>query len=188
MKLFSLHFAIISLLSLCIPSPANAAENWTHWRGASDDGHAGSSATPPIQWGNDKNIAWTVELPGEGSATPIVYGNQIFILSAVKTERKSAAPILIDERSKTVPDEFFYQFVVSSYDRRSGTKLWQQIAIEQVPHEGKHETNTYAAGSPVTDGERLYFSFGSRGVFCSSLDGASLWKIDLGDLRTRNGW
>ncbi len=188
MKLFSLHFAIISLLSLCIPSPANAAENWTHWRGASDDGHAGSSATPPIQWGNDKNIAWTVELPGEGSATPIVYGNQIFILSAVKTERKSAAPIVIDERSKTVPDEFFYQFVVSSYDRRSGTKLWQQIAIEQVPHEGKHETNTYAAGSPVTDGERLYFSFGSRGVFCSSLDGASLWKIDLGDLRTRNGW
>ena len=168
--------------------PSTLVENWTHWRGPSADGHAGSNATPPIHWDKEANIAWTAELPGEGSATPIVFGHQIFVLSAVKTERKSATAIVNDQRAKTTPDELYYQFVVSSYDRGSGKLLWQRVVIEQVPHEGKHETNTYAAGSPTTDGERLYFSFGSRGVFCYALDGTELWKIDLGDMRTRNGW
>ena len=163
-------------------------ENWTQWRGPHADGHAGERARPPIQWDKEKNIAWVAELPGEGSATPIVYGNQVFVLSAVKTERKSTTAVINDERAKTTPDAMFYQFVVSSYDRRTGQVLWQRVAIEQVPHEGKHETNTYAAGSPTTDGQRLYFSFGSRGTFCYSLDGELIWKIDLGAMRTRNGW
>lgn len=175
-----------------VPSPASKpsklVENWTHWRGPSADGHAGSNATPPIHWDKKTNIAWTAELPGEGSATPIVFGHQIFVLSAVKTERKSSTAIVNDQRAKTTPDERYYQFVVSSYDRGTGKLLWQRVVIEQVPHEGKHETNTYAAGSPTTDGERLYFSFGSRGVFCYALDGTELWNIDLGDMRTRNGW
>ena len=169
-------------------NPSTLVENWTHWRGPSADGHAGSNATPPIQWDKETNIAWTAELPGEGSATPIVFGHQIFVLSAVKTDRKSSTAIVNDERAKTIPDELYYQFVVSSYDRSSGKLLWQRAVIEQVPHEGKHDTNTYAAGSPVTDGERLYFAFGSRGVFCYSLDGTEVWNIDLGDMRTRNGW
>jgi outer membrane protein assembly factor BamB len=141
-----------------------------------------------MQWDKEKNIAWVAELPGEGSATPIVYGNQVFVLSAVKTKRKNTTALINDERAKTTPDAMFYQFVVSSYDRSTGQVLWQRVAIEQVPHEGKHETNTYAAGSPTTDGQRLYFSFGSRGTFCYSLEGELIWKIDLGAMRTRNGW
>ena len=168
--------------------PSPYVENWTQWRGPHADGHAGERARPPIQWDKEKNIAWVAELPGEGSATPIVYGNQVFVLSAVKTERKSTTAVINDERAKTTPDAMFYQFVVSSYDRRTGQVLWQRVAIEQVPHEGKHETNTYAAGSPTTDGQRLYFSFGSRGTFCYSLEGELIWKIDLGAMRTRNGW
>jgi len=187
-KQFLMIFICLLLLETIDPIQIEASENWVQWRGPSADGLAGNNARPPKQWDKIKNIAWTVDLPGEGSATPIVFGNQIFILSAVKTERKSATAIVNDERAKTTPDEFFYQFVVSSYDRRSGKELWQRVAIEQVPHEGKHDTNTYAAGSPTTDGERLYFSFGSRGVFCYSLDGDLIWKMDLGDMRTRSGW
>jgi outer membrane protein assembly factor BamB len=163
-------------------------ENWMQWRGPTADGRAGDKAKPPIQWDKTTNVSWSVDLLGEGSATPIVYGNQIFVLSAVKTDRKSPKPVVNDERAKTTPDEFFYQFVVSSYDRNSGKNLWQRIVVEDVPHEGKHETHTYAAGSPITDGERLYFSFGSRGVFCYSLEGEPIWNLDLGDMRTRNGW
>jgi outer membrane protein assembly factor BamB len=163
-------------------------ENWTQWRGPTADGRAGDKAKPPTQWNRNKNIAWTSQLPGEGSATPIVYGHQILVLSATKTDRKSATPVVNDERSKTISDEFYYQFVISSYDRDSGKKLWQRVVIEEVPHEGKHDTNTYAAGSPITDGERVYFSFGSRGVFCYSLAGDFVWRIDLGDMRTRSGW
>ncbi len=93
-----------------------------------------------------------------------------------------------DERAKTVPDEFFYRFLVTCLDRTNGKLLWQRSAIEEVPHEGRHETNTYASGSPTSDGERLYVSFGSRGLFCYSLQGELLWQVDLGNMRTRYGW
>ena len=163
-------------------------EDWIHWRGPTADGRAGAKAKPPVQWNDNKNIKWIAELPGEGSATPIVVGEQIFVLSAAKTSRRSPTAIVNDERAKTVPDELYYEFVLSSLERSTGKLLWQKTVAEEVPHEGKHDTNTYAAGSPVTDGERLYFSFGSRGVFSYSLTGELIWKMDLGDMRTRFGW
>ena len=60
--------------------------------------------------------------------------------------------------------------------------------MQEVPHEGQHTTNSYASASPTTDGERLYVSFGSRGIFCYDLDGNRIWDRDLGDMRTRFGW
>src|SRR5690606_11759043 len=59
---------------------------------------------------------------------------------------------------------------------------------EEVPQEGQHLTNTYASSSPVTDGRRLFVSFGSRGIFCYDLDGNLKWERDLGQMRTRRGW
>lgn len=170
------------------PSAKTRVESWPHWRGPTADGRASDRATPPIQWDQSKNIAWVIDLPGQGSATPIVVGNQIFVLSAAKTDRKSPKPVLNDERAKTTPDEHFYQFMVACYDREAGKTLWERVVVEAVPHEGKHDTHTYAAGSPVTDGERLYFCFGSQGVFCYSFDGEQIWNLDLGKMRTRNGW
>jgi outer membrane protein assembly factor BamB len=171
-----------------VAEPAIAKEDWIHWRGPTADGRAGARAKPPIQWDKKKNIKWIASLPGEGSATPIVVGEQVFLLSAVKTSRRSPSAIVNDERAKTVPDELFYEFILLSLERSTGKTLWQKTVAEEVPHEGKHDTNTYAAGSPVTDGERLYFSFGSRGIYSYSLTGDLLWKIDLGDMRTRFGW
>jgi outer membrane protein assembly factor BamB len=171
----------------CLPSAAKA-ENWSQWRGPTADGVAGSKARPPLKWDARTNLAWAVDLPGEGSATPIIFGNQLFVLSAEQTSKKSSAAVVNDERAKTIADEFFYRFVVTSFDRYSGKMRWQKIATEQVPHEGRHQTNTYAAGSPTTDGERLYVSFGSRGLFCYSLEGELIWQIDLGKMRTRFGW
>lgn len=191
-KAFAVAYALATLVDFVLAADDSVirtrTENWMQWRGPTADGLAGSQANPPIQRDKTTNVSWSVDLLGEGSATPIVFGNQIFVLSAVKTNRKSPKPVVNDERAKTTPDEFFYQFVVSSYDRNSGKTLWQRTVVEDVPHEGKHETHTYAAGSPITDGERLYFSFGSRGVFCYSLEGEPIWNLDLGDMRTRNGW
>ncbi len=164
------------------------AEDWVHWRGPTADGVASQLARPPVHWDNQTNIAWIADVPGEGSATPIVIGNQVVVVSAEKTSRKSPTNVANDERAKTVPDEFYYRFVVTSLDRSSGAVRWQKTATEQVPHEGRHSTNTYAAGSPTTDGERIYVSFGSRGIFCFSMDGDLLWEVDLGDMRTRFGW
>ena len=170
------------------PMLGNDLENWTQWRGPTADGVASTNAKPPLRWDKKTNVKWVASLPGNGSATPIVLGNQVFVVAAEKTSQKSPKPVANDERAKTTPDEFFYRFLVSCIDRGSGELIWQKTATEQVPHEGRHETHTYAAGSPTTDGERLYVSFGSRGIFCYSLQGELIWQVDLGDMRTRLGW
>ena len=162
--------------------------NWTHWRGPNANGTAAPSARPPIHWDTTTNVRWSAKLPGDGSATPIVWNDQIFVLSAEATDRKSEKPPLTNEASKTIPPNVYYRFWITSIDRGTGKTLWQKLATEQVPHAGKHQTHTYAAGSPTTDGERLYVSFGSQGIYCYSLSGELVWQVDLGDMTTRYGW
>jgi outer membrane protein assembly factor BamB len=162
--------------------------NWHQWRGPSANGEAPASARPPVSWDATKNVKWIAEIPGKGSATPVVWDNQIFVLSAVETDRKAETPPVKRADSKTEPPGVYYRFLVTSIDRTNGETLWQKMATEQVPHEGHHPTHTYAAGSPTTDGIRLYASFGSRGLFAYSLQGDLLWQKDLGDMNTRFGW
>jgi len=187
MKYLALWIAV-SVCCIASSIQSQASDNWVHWRGPTADGVASFNAKPPVRWDSNTNLKWVVSLLGEGTATPIVWGEQVFVVSAEKTSIKSSTPVVNDERAKTTPDELVYRFVVSSIDRNSGKMNWSRTAIEQVPHEGKHDTSTYAAGSPTTDGERLYVSFGSRGFFCYSLSGELIWQVDLGDMRTRFGW
>jgi len=182
--------AMISHASATEPPPG-ATEfdvNWHQWRGPAGNGRAPDSAAPPVSWDATKNVKWVAEIPGKGSATPAVWDNQIFVLSAEETDRKSETPPTKRADSKTEPPGVYYRFLVTSIDRTSGKVLWQKVATEQVPHEGHHPTHTYAASSPTTDGERLYASFGSRGLFAYTLQGELIWQIDLGDMNTRFGW
>lgn len=199
MKKLSLirSFQILLAMAACAdsglatePNTAAAAfeANWHQWRGPAGNGQAPDSADPPVSWDAEKNVKWSVEIPGKGSATPVVWGNQIFVLSAEETDRKAETPPTKRADSKTEPPGVYYRFLVSSLDRTSGQVLWQKVATEQVPHEGHHPTHTYAAGSPTTDGERLYASFGSRGLFAYTLQGELVWQKDLGDMNTRFGW
>ena len=170
------------------PSSADFATNWHQWRGPAANGSAAESATPPVIWDVKTNVEWIVDLPGDGSATPVVWGDQVFVLSAEKTDRRVETPTVPHPTAKTIPPNLYYRFIVTSVDRRTGNVLWQKVATEQVPHEGHHDSHTYAAGSPTTDGERLYASFGSRGIFCYTLAGELLWQKDLGDMHTRFAW
>jgi outer membrane protein assembly factor BamB len=172
------------------PSPP-ARENWPHWRGPLASGMA-PKGNPPVKWDERTNVRWKVPLPGKGSSTPVVWGDQVFVLTAVKTDRKADPKDLprVDGKfeRKTDPPLHYYRFVVLSLDRNTGKVRWQRTAAERVPHEGHHPTHSYAAGSPVTDGKRLYASFGSFGVYCFDLAGKQLWQRDLGRLVTRLGW
>lgn len=172
----------------------NANSNWAHWRGPHMNG-SNPDATPPTKWDENTNIKWKVDLPGLGSSTPIVWENKIFVTTAVQTDRKKetteAPPQQEGRRGRFgggSPPSNFYQFKVMCYDINSGDEIWSKVAIEQVPHEGHHQTGTFASGSPTTDGEHLYVTFGSRGVFCFDLDGNPVWDRDFGDMRTRNSF
>ena len=179
-------------LTLALTLPAAAADNWHHWRGPNADGSA-PNADPPTKWDAKTNIAWKADLPGKGSATPVVWGDRVFVLTAVETDRAAKPEELPkpDPRFKvnTKPPTHFYRFVVLCFDRTSGKKVWEKVAAEAVPHEGIHESHSYAAGSPTTDGKFLYASFGSFGTYCYDFDGTLMWsRTDLGRMHTRYGW
>ena len=110
---------LCSASAVCLSLPSRAS-NWVQWRGPTADGVAARDSRPPLRWDTKTNVAWIADLPGEGSATPIIVGDQIFVLSAEQTNRKSPTAVANDERAKTNPDEFFYRFMVTCLDRNSG--------------------------------------------------------------------
>lgn len=191
MRLFVCLAAVGLAAAARADRPADVRPNWHQWRGPEATGF-GPTADPPVEWGPDKNVRWKAPLVGRGSATPVVWGGRVFVLTAVKTDRKATpAELPVPDPGfdrKTIAPEHFYKFLVRCYDRGTGRLRWEQLAAEKVPHEGHHATHSYAAGSPTTDGERLYVSFGSAGLYCYDLDGKLLWSRDLGRLNTRLGW
>ncbi|MDB4624648.1 PQQ-like beta-propeller repeat protein [Rubripirellula sp.] len=137
------------------------AGNWGHWRG--DGGNSVSKdASPPTTWGPTKNIKWKAVVPGRGSGSPVVWDDRVFVVSAIPTA--SAA----------------YEYAVICFDRNNGQQKWNKVAATGKPHEGTHSTNGFASASPCTDGERVYAHFGSRGLYCYTIDGELLWsRTDL---------
>jgi outer membrane protein assembly factor BamB len=192
------RFVLLALVAGFVSHPVRSEDfeharlhNWHHWRGPEANGTA-PTADPPIKWGPNTNIKWKALLPGRGSATPIVWGDQVFILTAIATDR-AAAPADLPKadphfEKKTNAPTHYHQFVVMSIDRETGKLRWQQTATERVPHEGHHVSHSYAAGSPTTDGHYLYVSFGSFGEYCYDLTGKLRWQRDLGRMNTRLGW
>jgi outer membrane protein assembly factor BamB len=175
---------------LLFPLLTAAEPSWPQWRGPLGNGTA-PKGEPPIEWGEKTNLRWKADIPGRGASTPIVWDDQVFLLTALDTRRKadpSDIPKPEGLEKKTTPPETYFQFLVIAYDRSTGKERWRRIAAERVPHEGHHPTHSYAAGSPCTDGKLLYASFGSFGLYCYDLSGNLQWKYDLGRMETRLGW
>lgn len=146
------------------------ADQWGHWRGPIGNGTTAGS--PPVQWSKSKNVKWQVEIPGAGSGSPVVWGDQVFAVTSVPGEK--------------TPQEL--QFRVYSFDRKTGKTLWSRTATGAIPHQATHNTNTHASASPCTDGQHVYAHFGSRGLYCYTMDGELKWKREFGKMQTRNGF
>src|ERR1041384_7465738 len=186
------HLLILgSLAALTAPadesgslSSTNALRNWPQWRGPLANG-VGSHANPPVHWSETNNIRWKIPLPGKGHSSPIVFGDSVFVLAAgpVGEAQKPVfdnAPGVHD----SVPVTHRHQFIVLAISRREGGVCWNKVLREEWPHEGGHVTGSLASNSPVTDGERLYVFFGSRGLYCLDLKGEVKWTKDLGRMQT----
>ena len=285
------------------------AENWPTWRGPAANGVA-PGGNPPTEFSESKNVQWKTKVPGSGSSTPVIWGDQVFIMTAEKTGKKVAAAAggesrereqgterrqrpdgerpegrgrgeqgsrggdrprpdgdrgsrggerprpdgersqrggqsgfgggsfnreefikrfdkdgdgeLNDAERDAMRDELRqqfsggrggersprsgrssrgrggfgggskpteeYRYVLMSLDRNTGKENWRRVAATQVPHEGHHRDHGYASGSPVTDGEHIIVSFGSRGLYCYDMKGKLQWKKDFGDMRMRNSF
>jgi outer membrane protein assembly factor BamB len=125
-----------------------------------------------------------VEIPGRGSATPVVWGDRVFVLTAVPVGVAGDAQHA--PRGSVTP-RGLHRFVVIAIDRKTGRTIWERVAREQEPHERSHVDNgTWASSSPITDGERLYAYFESFGLYAFDMNGKLLWEKDLGDKKMRS--
>ena len=162
---------------------AEGVAEWPWWRGPLGNG-VSPDGDPPVRWSEKQNVRFKLALDGDGLATPVVWGDRIFVLSARSVDTGKGAPA-------TAPDGVplaKQRYLVTAYDRHDGSVEWQRVAIERVPHESRHQESGWATASPVTDGERIYAHFGSAGTFAYTLAGELVWKVDLGDMTTRLGY
>lgn len=177
-----LLFVGTSVLALSV-----SAENWPQFRGPN---HNYLPAEPglPQSWSADENIRWTAEVPGEGWASPIVWGDKVFIVTAIQeVEGKDTAPPP-QYRSERIGADSVYRWEVHCLDRTTGKELWKRVALRGNPRVRTHPSNTYASETPVTDGERVYVYFGMMGLFCYDFDGNLVWTKDLGGYTMDGDW
>jgi outer membrane protein assembly factor BamB len=162
--------------------PADFTSNWPEWRGLYNNGSVNGSATP-VEFSETKNVKWKTEIPGKGHATPIIWGNQIIIQSAVPTDKK-VEKTEAGQASPMAPTQtdLVHQFTVVSVDKASGKINWKTVVKEEVPAERTHDLGSWASNSPVTDGENIYAFFGSRGLYCLDMKGNVKWERDFGQM------
>ena len=200
---------LATVLALCLPTSAFAADAWTAFRGGSLGGVSQEERLPE-KWSASENVAWVTSIPGRGWSSPVVYGDRVFVTTAVSPGAfKQPSPGIygndyiaelraqglpneeisrrVRARDNEVPDESGeLTWLVLALDAKSGRELWRAEPHRGKPFGGRHRKNTYASETPTTDGERLYVYIGIVGVFAYSLDGRALWTWRVEPGRTYN--
>ncbi|MEX0792815.1 MAG: PQQ-binding-like beta-propeller repeat protein, partial [Pirellulaceae bacterium] len=157
----------------------------------------GKGSGSPIIWNDRVYLLTAVEVEGESA--------EVSFQETEPTEREEAAPRRRGPRDAGPGgrgprggrggldrggdrEQKLHQFTVVCLDKGTGEIVWKQVAIEAVPHEAGHGTNSHASASPITDGKHLYAYFGSRGIYCYDMKGNLKWKRDLGQMQTRSAF
>lgn len=158
----------VTLLILLLTTAFAVGENWPGWRGPRGDGSSLDEKVP-IEWNVAKDTVWKTELPGIGHASPIIWEDRIFTVSAIEdsTER-----------------------LLLCLDRKTGKVLWQKTVLE-AEFEGIHKLNSRASSTPVTDGERVFVSFlDGEQMFVAAydFDGNELWNARPGVFSSKHGY
>jgi outer membrane protein assembly factor BamB len=166
---------------MCVANSAQA-QNWPSFRGKNASGIADVQALPTT-WDVEKssNILWKTPIPGLGHSSPVVWGDRVFVTTAISGASKTAYNPKNDD-IEPADDLSNHQWRVFCLDKRTGKIIWAQTACEGPPKVKRHVKATQANPTPATDGRVVVVSFGSEGLYCYDLDGKLIWKQDLGIL------
>ena len=193
-----LFYCLSCTLILGSAGAQTADDYWPNWRGPAHSGMA-LKGNPPVHIAD--NIKWKVKLSGQGQSSPVIWGNKIIFQVVVDTGQSSetppppAPPQARQGRrrgrggsGRGSGPTTVHRFNVVCLDRASGKRLWEQTAMETLPHESHHPTGSFAPYSPVTDGQHIWASFGSRGLYCFDMKGTLIWKKPLVKMSKRNSF
>ena len=165
------------MLAATIASDGAGERFWPQWRGPHATG-VSRHATPPIEWSETKNVRWKVEIPGRGSSSPVVWGDHLFLLSAVPVGVDG--PASHQSRSTMQPRDV-HRFIVLAIDRRTGRIKWERTAQKERPRAPSMKDGTWASSSAITDGSRVFAFFESTGLYAYDMDGSLLWQKHFGN-------
>jgi outer membrane protein assembly factor BamB len=184
MRAFAASLLASSSLLLVAAFAADPPEkNWPRFRGPGASGIVEGHATP-VSWDLETKagVAWRTPIPGLAHSSPVVWGDSLFLTTAVSASGSSPLKVGLYGDIEPVPTEPVQRYVVYRIDKRTGKVLWERTAHEGVPRRARHPKSTHANPTPATDGARVVVSFGSEGLYCYDVDGRLVWKKDLGPL------
>jgi len=173
---------IYALALMCCLAPLAQAQHWPSFRGPQASGVSDGQALPAT-WDAEKsvNLRWKTPIPGLAHSSPIVWGNRIFLTTAISAA-ESPAYVAKDRGIGLAQDDAKHTWRLYCLDKNTGRILWERIAYEGVPRVKRHIKATQANSTPVTDGKYVVALMGSEGMFAYDFNGKLLWKRDLGIL------
>ena len=176
-----------SFFCVCLISVGGRAQNWPQFRGPGATGVVeGQTAAVKFDAEKSVNTRWKTEIPGLAHSSPVVWGNKVFVTTAITSGAKDETKYGLFGDVAPVKDDPKHTWKVYALDKQTGKILWEQIAYEGVPKVKRHPKSTHADSTPVTDGKYLIALFGSHGLYAYDLNGKLLWKQDIGMLDS--GW
>jgi outer membrane protein assembly factor BamB len=154
--------------------------NWPSFRGPDGTGVA-DGQHPPITWNlkDGENVRWKTQIPGLGHSCPAIWGNRVFVTTAISSNPDQKIRIGNYGDVASVNDKSKHLWQVICLDRDSGNILWTRTAYEGVPKIKRHLKGSQANCTPATDGRHVIACFGSEGLYCYDFEGQLLWKRDL---------
>ena len=189
-SLIKLILVIVLLSSVVVLTSTAGAANWPQWRGPGGTG-VSAETNLPAEWSPAKNIRWKTPVAGRGHSSPVVWGNKIFLTTAIEGDVVPGAKAVThmdDGKVFLHPDSVGadrkHTFKVICLNADTGKILWEQTAFEGTPYDDRHRKSSYAASTPATDGKLVYAFFGTEGLFAYDLNGKPAWKAELGKLAT----
>jgi len=164
-----------------LPAAAPSSGSWPSFRGPEASGVADGQNLPDI-WNvqDGTNLLWRTPIPGLSHSSPIVWGNQLFITTAVSSNPNATFRPGLYGDGDASEDRSPQRWMVIALDKRTGKASWERVAFEGVPFDKRHIKSTYASSTPATDGRIVVAWFGSQGVFAYDMNGNLRWKVDLG--------
>lgn len=165
------------------PTPPTQRGSWPSFRGPQASGIA-EGQNLPDQWNakTGENILWRIPIPGLAHSSPIVWGDRIFVTSAVSSDPKATFRPGLYGDGDASKDRSLHRWMIYAINKQTGKVLWERIAYQGEPLEQRHIKATYANSTPATDGRIVVAWFGSQGIHAYDVNGRFLWKVDLGRL------
>jgi outer membrane protein assembly factor BamB len=177
----------VVVLGIVISGTTLSGQNWPAFRGANAAGVADGRPTA-VKWNAATNdgVAWKTPVPGLAVSSPIVWGDRVFVSTAVSSDPAQKIRTGLYGDVEPVNDASKHTWHLIAIDKKTGSTLWDRIAYEGIPKTKRHPKSSQASPTPVTDGTRVIVSFGSQGLYAYDFEGKPLWKQDLGVLNA--GW